>query len=253
MEIIKVLSDDQIISLKTNLKAVQEVMTATSDNSWINDFFKETEPFKKTKYTMENFELDMSAEDPIMTDFNNAKLLHENLKHLPDSVLCDERLWVGLCFSKFNNYMKYRWNPEKMINLQTRWFIAHGQKRGLFFNGIARLFWFAKYTYDERLENPYEITEFCFNNVDILIQIVYRTYSNSKNIRMALFKAYKRFQEDGGSTGKKLLYNILKYVSFLGGAYILDAFTEEELQEKIYDKLIQLYVEENPKQTAFKL
>ena len=70
---------------------------------------------------------------------------------------------------------------------------------------------------------------------------------------MALFKAYKRFQEDGGSTGKKLLYNILKYVSFLGGAYILDAFTEEELQEKIYDKLIQLYVEENPKQTAFKL
>ena len=149
--------------------------------------------------------------------------------------------------------MKYRWNPEKMINLQTRWFIPHGQRRGLFFNAIARLFWFAKYTYDERLENPYEITEFCFNNIELLSQIVYRTYSNSKKIRMSFFKAFKQFQEDGGIVSIKMLHSTLKYVSFLGGAYILDAFTEEELQLKIYDKLIQLYTEANPKQKVFKL
>ena len=45
----------------------------------------------------------------------------------------------------------------------------------------------------------------------------------------------------------------MKYISFLGGAYILDAFTQEELVEKVYDKLIDLYIESNPQQKVFKL
>lgn len=256
MEVIKVLSEDQIISLKTNLNTVQELMKKTNDNSWINDFFKETEPFKKTKYTMDNFELDMSSENPIDTDYINAKLIHEHLKHLPDSVLCDERLWVGLSFNKFYNYLMYRWNPlneKSFTKLEYRWFFKFKYRRALFFHGLARLFWLAKFSYNEKLENPYELTEFCFRHSEILERMIFRNYSCSSLVRLSIISAIKKFIEDGGNFTHKMNDNIMKYMSFLGGAFILDSFEEKELQEKIYNKLIQLYIEEEPKQTAFKL
>ena len=39
-------------------------------------------------------------------------------------------------------------------------------RRSLFINGIARLWWFAHFTIDESMENPYELTEMLFNKFD---------------------------------------------------------------------------------------
>ena len=108
-------------------------------------------------------------------------------------------------------------------------------------------------TYDEKLENPYEVTEYIFSNPDLLQRIIFRNYSSSADIRLAIIKAVKKFTEDGGNFTVKMQDQILKYVSFLGGAYILDSFTQEELTEKVYDKLIDLFVEANPQQKVFKL
>ena len=253
MENIRILSEDDIIRLKTNLSVVQEKMQKCPDNSWLKDFFQKEDPFIKAKYSMEDFELDTSKEDPVETDLQNAITIHKNLKNLPICVLCDERLWVGLGFDKFYNYMQYRWPSNKIINLKSHWFYDHGQKRGMYFDGISRLFWFAEYTFDETLDNPYELTEFCFKNITLITNMVYRSYVNSKNVRLSIFKAVKKFINDGGEFSNKNMYNILKYVSFLGGAYILDSFTQNELIEKIYNKLIQLYINDNPQQKVFKL
>ncbi len=70
--------------------------------------------------------------------------------------------------------------------------------------------------------------------------MIFRGYANSKTIRLALLKALKKFTEDGGNYNRDILHDILKYVSFLGGAYILDAFTEQELFDKIYEKLFEI-------------
>lgn len=240
MERIKILSEEKIITLKTNIKTIQELMISSKNgNCWLKSFFKEENPFLDSKYMIEDFELDFSKDNPVETDCENAKRLFINLKHLPESVLCDERLWIGLAFGKFYNYMEYRWNSNKSINIKSRWLLDHGQKRGLFFNGLARLFWFAKYSYDASLSNPFELTEYCFKYNDILVQMVYRSYSNSSLVRMSIIKAHKRFIEDGGSINVEIYKNTLKYVSFLGGAYLLDSFSENELIEKIYNYLVK--------------
>ena len=256
MEAIKILSEDKIIALKTNLSTIKNVMSECPNNEWLKDFFKEQEPFANSKYAIKDFELVMNKENPLDTDCENAKILYDNLKHLPDSVLCDERLWVSLGFGKFYDYLMYRWNPcedKGNTKLEYRWLFKYLNRRSLFFHGLAKLFWYAKFTYDENLENPYELTDFCFEKPEILEKMIFRNYSNSKTVRLALLRAIKKFVEDGGNYSSKFNYEIMKYISFLGGAYILDAFTQEELAEKVYDKLIDLYVEANPQQKVFKL
>ena len=74
--------------------------------------------------------------------------------------------------------------------------------------------------------------------------MIFRGYANSKTVRLALLKALKSYVDEGGTYNRKILLNILKYVSFLGGAYILDIFTEEELFIKIKKKLFEYEKEE---------
>lgn len=45
---------------------------------------------------------------------------------------------------------------------------------------------------------------------------------------------------------KRVIYNgIVKFVSFLGGAYLIDSFSREEIYEKAYEELIRLEDELN--------
>mgnify|MGYP006989034816 FL=1 len=103
------------------------------------------------------------------------------------------------------------------------------------------LWWYAYLTYDDSLENPYELTEFCFKHKDFLISVYSRTFSGSKNVRLALIQALRDFERDGGSIEKKEIYNgVVKFISFLGGAYLIDTFSREEIYEKSYEELVKL-------------
>lgn len=241
--IINILSDNKVDTLATkeNQKIVAKYIADYPDNTWLKEFFGEEEPFTKSKVEMEDVVFDMTAEEPADTDFENAKRLFEALKHISQSTACDERLWISLAFDKFYDYMKYRYNiVEKPTMLQNKWlFQKKARKSALFRQGISMLWWYAYISYDNTLANPYELTEFCFKHKDFLISIYSRTFSGSENVRLALMQALRDFEQDGGSIEKKEVYNgIVKYVSFLGGAYLIDTFTREELYEKIYEQLI---------------
>lgn len=242
---IKILSEEKLetLSTKENLEVIEKYIKDNSTNEWLKDIFKVDEPFTLSKVDMEDFEMDMSAERPEDTDFENAKRLFEALKHLPESTACDTRLWAGLTFGKFYSYMQYRYNLSSNAKyFKNKWlFQGQSRKSDLFRQGISMLWWYAYLTYDDSLENPYELTEFCFNHKDFLISVYSRTFSGSKNVRLALIQALRDFERDGGSIEKKEIYNgIVKYMAFLGGAYLIDTFSREEIYEKIYEELIRL-------------
>jgi len=251
---IEILSEEKILTIKNNKSTVVDNILSHRDNSWLNDFFREENPFVKSKLHTDDFDLTYTErrDETTQLDVENAIILHKNLK-LTDSQACDERLWISLCFGKFYDYMKTRWPLSTKTNLGLHWLFPHGQKRSLYFNGISRLYWFAHITYDESLQDPYELTRFCFQDIDMVLQMIYRGYANSKSVRLAFLKSIRDFKNDGGTYNRNILHGILKYVSFLGGAYILDAFTEQELHDKIYLKLIELFCEEYPEQQIFKL
>jgi len=242
---IKILSDEKLetLSTKENLEIVEKYIKDNTTNEWLKDIFKTDEPFTLSKVDMEDFEMDMSAQNPEDTDFENAKRLFESLKNLSESTACDKRLWAGLTFGKFYSYMKYRYNPEVNTNyMRKRWlFPGEGKKRDLFRQGISWMWWYVYLTYDDSLENPYELTEFCFKHRDFLMSLYYRSFSSSKNIRLAVIQALRDFESNGGNIEKKEIYNgVVKFISFLGGAYLIDTFSREEIYEKSYEELVKL-------------
>ncbi len=242
---IKILSEEKLetLSTKENLEVIEKYVKDNATNDWLKSVFKVEKPFTESKVDMEDFEMDMSAEKPEDTDFENAKRVFEALKHIPESTACDTRLWAGLTFGKFYSYMKYRYNPSNNSKyFKNKWlFQGQSRKSGLFRQGISMLWWYAYLTYDDSLENPYELTEFCFGHKDFLISVYSRTFSDSKNVRLALIQALRDFERDGGSIEKKEIYNgMVKFISFLGGAYLIDTFSREEIYEKAYEELIRL-------------
>lgn len=251
---IEILSEDKILTIKSNKAEVVKCISESKDNSWLKDFFHEENPFTKSKLFIDDFEFDMSKENPDETDFENAKRLFTHLK-ITESQACDERLWMGLTFSKFYNYMLYRYSPT-MSMFTNKWlFQKNNAKIQIFRQGLSMLWWYAYITYDKNnKENPFELTEFAFRHKDFLISIYSRSFCGSKNVTLGLIRALRDFEKDGGNVSSRELYNgLIKYISFLGGAYIVDTFTEQEIYDKSYIKLIQLYCELYPDQKTFKL
>lgn len=250
---IPILSEEKIITIKTNQKEVLKNITENEGNEWLKNFFRE-EAFTRSKLMIDSFELDMSnKDDPSITDFQNAKRIFENLKITP-SQACDERLWMGLTFSLFYDYMKYRY-PATAISIKNKWlFQNNSYKLQIFRHGLSMLWWYAFITYDENnQDNPYELTEFAFKHKDFLISIYSRNFCGSKTVSLGLIKALKKFEEDGGIITSKAIYNgVVKYVSFLGGAYIIDLLTEQEIFDKCYAHLVEIYKQEYPYQSTFK-
>lgn len=251
---IEILSEDKILTIKSNKAEVVKCISESKDNSWLKDFFHEENPFTKSKLFIDDFEFDMSKENPDETDFENAKRLFTHLK-ITESQACDERLWMGLTFSKFYNYMLYRYSPT-MSMFTNKWlFQKNNAKIQIFRQGLSMLWWYTYITYDKNnKENPFELTEFAFRHKDFLISIYSRSFCGSKNVTLGLIRALRDFEKDGGNVSSRELYNgLIKYISFLGGAYIVDTFTEQEIYDKSYIKLIQLYCELYPDQKTFKL
>lgn len=246
---IKILNDSRIAELEENKDIILAKMQMNNNNEWLREFFDTENPFIDSKIEIDDFELITSEEHPPATDCFNAIRLYENMKDLTESQAADKRLWIGLAFGKFYNYMQYRW-PVEDINkaknyIKRRWLFPYPGRRSLFMNGLARLWWFVHFTIDESLENPYGLTEMFFGKFEILQRIIYRNYSMSKSVRLATLKAMFNYQKDGGVITGKIRDEIYKYISFLGGAYILDAFDEKDLEEKIYKKLFKLNEEYN--------
>lgn len=250
---VEILSEDKILTLENNLEELRDSMLSSQTNEWLKDFFGEENPFIKSKLYIEDFELDMSDESPSKTDFENAKRLFENLK-ITESQACDHRLWLGLSFSKFYDYMVYRYGKTSS-QIKNKWlFQKKSFKSALFRQGLSMLWWYVYITYDKtNEENPYELTEYAFNNKDFLISIYSRTFCGSRHITKGLIRALRDFEKVVGRVDRTYYNSVIKYLSFLGGAYIIDIMSEKEIYDKCYAELVELYRKNNPEQKVFKL
>ena len=240
MEKIKKLKEEIIATLKykNNHKAIIQAINNGDDFAcWLKEKCK-SELFEDSLLETDLVELSTDKEKPSDSDLENAIKIYEMMSRFSDAETCNENLWMGLTFGKYIDYMKYRWPIEKESTYVTHWIFPYDSKRSLFFNGLSRLYMYAKFSYDESLDDPYELTKFCFEDVNTFNELVYRSYSNSKDVRLALIKALKMYKENFGKLGMDLIRYGAKSVSFFGGTYLLDSFTQDELKEKIYNKLV---------------
>jgi hypothetical protein len=238
--IIQFLPEDDLLRLKSNLTALEKNF-ANPTNDWLADVFGGKMPFKDTKFKVEDFELDMSQENPFHSEFENVKRVYNRLRFLTDSQASDERLWAALCLGPFYKYTKYRWGIKencKASEIEQHFLFASGSRRGVTRNAVARLWWIGRLTYNEKDE--YELTEFLCSNADFVIQVLERNTSNNPTILRAFLRAIIDAKKEGCQITQLRVRDLAKYLNLLGGTYILDCLTYEQIYNKIYSKAITL-------------
>ncbi|MGX7076142.1 DUF6339 family protein [Globicatella sanguinis] len=223
--------------LKNNIAHNIEIYSNES-NQWIMNQYEN--PFLEYKKTVDDFELLVDLKDVGSSDMENVRILHSNLKFLTKSEAADERLWTGLTHSVFWNFMKERWSSrpskeEKQIG--NRYFLTGGSsnRRALLMNTISRYWWIGELIYDEdNIKNPYYLIEVFrgdfTTNVHTLLS---SNFTSNTNILKGVLRPMLEYKEVNGSLSREEFQAIIRYANLIGGSYLLDYLSTEEIEEKI--------------------
>lgn len=235
---LQIVSYDTLDSIKANLKTWADNFKLDS-SAWLESEY-ENALLLNTKYgEIPDFELDMSADKPFLTEATNARRVYENLKFLSDSQASDERLWAGLTLGPFWKYVQYRWDVVKKptpANIEQHFFFGYGARRSLTRNAISRLWWIGRLTYDDTRTDPYELTKLVCENSDYIMHILERNTSNNPLIIRAFLGAVLDARNEGLTINTDTVGELAKYLNLLGGIYILDCLPAERIHRKILDK-----------------
>ncbi|MGN1114931.1 MAG: DUF6339 family protein [Oscillospiraceae bacterium] len=244
------LTENALEALRTNLNSNLKHYSDDT-NDWIYDYFGNDLPFKEYKHEFPNFELTYdNSTDVSKSDVKNTITLYSAMKTLTDTEATDERLWAGMCHCDFWKYIHCRWNLTnnsiKSSNINSRCFLEKRDKRSLIKNSLSKLWWVGRLTYDESRTDPFELTKYFENDYPTKALIIFsNNYMSNKNISVGIISALKKLEEEGFYLKNRLkrdtYYEATKYLNVLGGTYILDYFTSEEIEEKVTKYLKSLY------------
>ena len=172
----------------------------------------------------------ITKDDNALNDAENAKRIYTWLSKLTPSLAMEERLWAHLTHCVFADYMKARWPADSASAIQRRYLFEGKSFAALSRNGIARLWWAGSLTYDEKREDPFQLTETLFLRQDIQVSLLERSIGKCRKVRFAVLDFLR---ENGNwlsseAFGRRIQL-LLKEVNLLGGVAILDALPESEL------------------------
>ncbi|MCA5011773.1 MULTISPECIES: DUF6339 family protein [unclassified Enterococcus] len=240
MNNIEIVKSESLQTIKNNLPILERCFYY-EDNHKFLEFFKDDYPFTNSKIELENFDLIMNNEKPFFTELENVKRVYNRLKFLTDSQASDERLWAGLCITRFWEYTKYRWKIKSSSDIENHFFFGYGARRSLTRNALSRLWWIGRLSYDETRKNPYELTELLCENSNYIQDVLERNTSNNSQITRAFLTAILQLREENIVINKRVMAELSKYLNLLGGTYLLDCMDMKTIELKIFEKGIQLY------------
>ena len=235
------LTENALEALRTNLRGNLRHY-ADASNDWIYDYFGSDNPFMEYKQDFPDFKLTYNSDIYIgKNDVNNVIALYSAMRNLTDTQATDERLWSGMCHYDFWEYLHTRWQAYDYHslneqNVKSRYFFAQSRKRSLITNSISKLWWIGRLTYDETRSDPFELTKYMEYYITSAVTPLFsNNYMSNKQIAIGVISALKKLESEGYNiTNRKMvLVEATKYLNVLGGTYILDYFTSEEIEEKV--------------------
>ncbi|WP_077618312.1 DUF6339 family protein [Litchfieldia sinesaloumensis] len=180
-------------------------------------------------------------------DLDNAIRLYSAYKDLPYTLASDQNYWTLLTHTEYWQFMRERWPIEEAQGdpvefIKTRYFF--GQK-GMYRNGLSRLWWYVELTYDKELDDPYKYTKLLLEDQDLAGQTIENKFLSRNKVAMrALFEMLEyveKLQEEGtihiltGKQRRNLVRDIAKYFNLSGAVEMWDILSPTEA----FDKLTQ--------------
>lgn len=214
---------------------------------WVDEFADGSSWFIKT--TIEpTGKLELVPPDgDDLKDIENAILLHKALSFLTPLQARDPRLWTRLAHVEHWAYMRKRWDVERYGDDQgkterfiiSRYFVAQNQSRALLRNGIARLWWYSRITFDPDRKNPYELTEVLLSQLDITQQILERNLGRASQVTTGFLEFLLRHRKEllGSGDGKRAqIRHLAKHLNLYGGTTLLDCLSRTDIIAVLEDE-----------------
>ncbi len=242
---IQFMKDDSVYALKKCIKYAKNHY-ADDNTEWIKAITNNDENFGMFKKEFNGFDLIIS-DKPEKDDVENMKIIYDNLKDLTDSQASDERLWAGLSHTKFWNYMQKRWplpnDSEKWEkHILQHYFFTHGA-RSTVLNGLARLWWYARLTYDEtNIDNPYELTEYMAKDINGKAYMLFGSnFSRNREIQRIFLYTIKTYEEQHGLIlSREEFGELRKQIVLWSGKLVIDIVDRGTLKNKITKEIEKL-------------
>lgn len=242
-------------AFKTCQKAPKEIAKLMSDHpsddAWLASFIGEN-PFQEKDYQIEDFTLVIpKPETKNQDEFENGKILYSHLNNLPEYILGDIKFWEWITFEKGYQAAIATIDPtEKTV--ASMWFgVGSGSgesRRGVMLQVLARSYLRVKMSILPDKPNPYELTPYLFKDSRCYRNMVYRNISDIPSVAHSFIRANKTISEKYGIIlGDSINRAVMKAISNMGSARLLDAIPEEELYPKVLSVLDEIVQERKSK------
>lgn len=244
---IKIMTYQAVETLKKNLSTDLALYSADTSESLLQTL--DFDAFVDTGINCSKFTLKVS--DSQADDYENVKKMYGTLKEvISPAMASDERLWAGLSMgTNCWKYLNTRWgkNGWQESTIKSHLFFGNGGRRSLTRNGLARLWWIGFLTYDEYGDDPWHYTKYACTYQRFIVDVLERNTGNSKKMIFACIDACEKYSldHDGKMVDSNMMRDLQKYMSILGGTYLIDMMDSDVLQEKIYNKIDSLFSRKN--------
>ena len=243
------MKQDAVDFMKHNMERLYTHYFQNETNEWMAEEYG-SDPFVEF-LEIPDFELaDIEAMSIGEADFENCKILYNNLRNLSESQCSDERLWAGLCNNTFYDYLRrrYQYNTRQLKRKETdssaiisRFYFSGGTRSGFFRNGLAKCWWVGRATFDKEKENHFEKLDIIGSN-DLTTKISDIFYSNTfasnPKILAGICDGFKFFTDRGLILVPKThIRAAMKYLNAVGGAVLLDVLTQDEIANIIISRI----------------
>ena len=143
--------------------------------------------------------------------------------------------------------MQQRWEVEKAKKprfIRERYFLSGTDSRALVRNGIGRLWWYAKMTYDSERSDKYELLRAAYLKLDIAQNLFENSFGRSRSLVHAYLEFVLRNQKQcAEATGnRERMRYLASCISNRTGVALVDRMTKQqvvdylEFELKRYDK-----------------
>lgn len=239
---IKYLNEKGLMMIRSNTEYIAKEIIRDRTKK-ITDIFQDDDIIAESPYDLPDFKLDMSQEKgkEALTDLENIKRVYNNMRGISDSLASDERLWTAYTLVDRYDYMKYRWKISSENDLKNRYLFGYSAHRSLFRNGMSRLWWIGRVTFDESRDDPYELTEFLITrDQDYAENICGRNVFNNPKVTKATIAALLDVEKKGFIIDRFLVREVAKYMNLLAGTYLLDFMEYDDLYNKAKEKILKI-------------
>lgn len=238
---VKMLSDTALAYLEKNIEQITKQIQENNTNEWIFSTFPQP-MFVTKKFIISDFSIaeNLNSNDKSL-DFENSKNIYENLKNLPRYILTDERFWLWLHFEKFYKEVKAMMPINGKSTVTDHWMHKQGVRRGLMFGVLSRCFYRVSLSIDEESLDKYHLTKWVIENPERFRNLTWRAFSSEEHLVRGILKGEKMAVEEKPENEKNDIYpEIAKYVSIIGSVRLLDAISENDIANMIYEKTKEL-------------